>query len=501
MRGFASITLSVVLGAGVAGFGLAGDEGDRALPTSNQRVVVFENFMSPTCEGCQDAGYYVDLLATDYVGRPVVFVEQNVSTPIGTRWDRFIAAAGNATTIPIAMVDSGSQIHSGGASLDYEATYKKLVEAELVRPPEGDVEVFHRRIDNSIRLYIRIRNKTSDTLDYNNAAALSALVWEDKRVATTSRYVRSAPFVGIEPALPPGGEASYVLNTDTLNDVVWDKLHAVAFVDYRPDPKKPYNMLQAAISQAAGFYVSPKALQVNIDADNPQFATTEISLAGPFPLTWNATIHGNWLTLDQMSGTIDSKPKLSLAIDKLTHGWQEGSVEMIATSTDGMSYTTSLPIKVYYGARTLRVETCSGQPGGTATLPISVESIGSESRFDFSIAYNPAVFASPRVTLTTASNGAALLVDQTQTAQGRLGVSLVLPAGKALSAGIIPIATISLAVAPGTLWPSQSVQFTDRPLPRLVTDGAGAELYTRWQDGTVTISEAQGPRPRRHFGR
>ncbi|MBN1889306.1 MAG: hypothetical protein JW850_15030 [Thermoflexales bacterium] len=201
----------------------------------------------------------VDQLASEYAAanKPVVFIEQNVDAPLGSRSSRWWAAHGaGSATLPLSMVDSGNQISSGylGSSAHY--SYTLMVDAALARPPQADIQASSRRVGNRVVFEIRLTNLSTVTLSSSNAATVHAIVYEEHTpidVNTdhiTGRIVRAAVVSGISPALAPSATTTITFETGDVNTVVdWSRAHALVLADYRPGGSLgAYDMLQAAFA-------------------------------------------------------------------------------------------------------------------------------------------------------------------------------------------------------------------------------------------------------------
>jgi hypothetical protein len=193
----------------------------------------------------------VDQLALDYAGKPVLFIEYDEATAPNSRFGKFWAAYGAGTaTNPLVIADSGHQVMSAGAP--YYPTYKNMVNQELLRPPQANVQATWHRTGNKVTFSIQVTNQSGVSLDYSkNKAAVHAVVYEDKKVGVTSRYVRSTVFQNITTSLAPGASATFTLDTPDLTGVDWNKLHFLALVDYQPVSGSAYDLLQAAVALPA----------------------------------------------------------------------------------------------------------------------------------------------------------------------------------------------------------------------------------------------------------
>jgi hypothetical protein len=189
----------------------------------------------------------VDALAEEFAGQPVLFLEQRYTSAVGERVSRFWAGfAGGQAYYPLAMVDSGQQVASGGA--DFQALYRQMVQTALARPAQAEVSARYRQVEGRVQAEVTVTNGSTATLSAANGATVHILVYEHARVLWTGRYVRGAAWTAVEEALPPGATRTFSLETDALTVQDWNQVRVVALVDYRPGGNTgPYDMLQAAL--------------------------------------------------------------------------------------------------------------------------------------------------------------------------------------------------------------------------------------------------------------
>jgi len=226
-------------------------------PAINERLIVFEAFLSIYCGFCQSAaGVIESQLVPEYAGRPVLFLEHDVllgyTDPRYSRWwDGY--QVGGTVGYPLVMVDSGDQVaerFTGGT--DFYNLYKGMVDAALAVPEgQAKVQVNANRVGDSVAFTVDVTNQGSVTLGPANSATVWVLVYEQSDSGPvsgglTSRYVRAKVSQAMSANLSPGASAQYVLTVDSLSGVDWSKMHAVVIVDYKPNPSiRPYDTYQA----------------------------------------------------------------------------------------------------------------------------------------------------------------------------------------------------------------------------------------------------------------
>lgn len=189
-------------------------------------------------------------MAQDYAGQPVVFLEYDVDdTTFSARAGRWWSAhGGGSVTLPLVMVDSGHRFSNG--SEDFNAKYRSMVDVSMAREAQANITATGQRVGDMLRFNVEVTNKSQVTLSSSNQAAVWIIVYETFTSSgagrLTNRFVRAITRTSFASPLSPNGVENFVLDTPTLNGVVWDNLRAVVLVDYFPDGSSgAYDMLQA----------------------------------------------------------------------------------------------------------------------------------------------------------------------------------------------------------------------------------------------------------------
>lgn len=113
---------------------------------------------------------------------------------------------------------------------------------------------------------------------------------------------------------------------------------------------------------------------------------------------------------------------------------------------------------------------------------------GDENALQFSLAFDPALLTSVSVARGNAIDSAAIfLVNDTQAAQGRIGVVIAFEPGKTFTAGPQEILQLTLKAVTETAEPTASITFADVPVARLIASVGGTVLPANYQSGTVTL--------------
>jgi len=221
--------------------------------TIQERLVVFEGFLRPTCGICQRASIAIDQLASAFSTEPVVFIEYDVDGSSNGRedrwWNAYRYGGGEGSVfLPLAMIDSGNQISNG--EVDFKNVYSDMVNVSLLRPPKVDISASWRLSTDEIETTIDITNFSAINLSYDNQATIFMIVYENNRVGLTDRYVRSVVREEIT-NLAPGANANFILTTNELVVDDWNNIDVIVLADYISDSIPYYNKfdtLQAVIA-------------------------------------------------------------------------------------------------------------------------------------------------------------------------------------------------------------------------------------------------------------
>jgi hypothetical protein len=270
------------------------------------------------------AGPAIDQLASEYSNDSVIFLEYNVDNPPAPRIQRFWAAFGGGyATLPLTMVDSGHEIHTGYMSGIYEV-YKGMVDAALTRPPGAVLRSTWERIGNHVHFSVQVTNQSGVTLGPSNSAAVHVIVYEENHIQYTGRFVRAAVATGIS-NLANNASANFTLDTPDLVGVDWDELNFLVLVDYRPNGVSgAYDMLQAAF--ATGISIKPDELTFLVDPSDLNIQALPIQISSTNGLSWTGTPGAAWIDVIPSSGLLPVQPQISVNKGLLSNGWQNSQV-------------------------------------------------------------------------------------------------------------------------------------------------------------------------------
>ncbi len=255
-------------------------------------------------------------------------------------------------------------------------------------------------------------------------------------------------------------------------------------------------------ARPAGLTVTPSAVPVGVDSGHPADRSVPVALSGPFTLNWSAVADVPWLVLSPDSAAIATQPEVTVDAGALASGSQAGHVTFSATSQDGKAFTRFLTVTAVLGPRRLRAVAPPVELGASIAVPIVLSALGDEHRVSFSLAFDPAIVGSPVVEPGAASATAALEVDDSGAAAGRIGVTVTVPQGETFPEGDDELVLVTFAGAPVVAAPSTVVSFADQPVARSIRDGFESELTASTEDAVLVFPQASTVRAvRRHLQR
>jgi hypothetical protein len=261
------------------------------------------------------AGPVVEQLSQEYANRPVLFLEYDLGNPPRVRYSRFWAAYPDSSAgIPMSIVDSGSQWHTG-YDRDLASIYREMVDHALSRPPAAEMASYWWRDGAQMRFYVRVKNLTGDTLSsWKNGATAHAIAYENTQVALTGRFVRDAVSTGLSELLP-GETAEYMLESTGLEDVNWSRMAGAVILDYRPSTDSTaYDTAQAALATRIDtpFSANQKAVALMVDPADETMPAASIRFSGIPSLVWHVQEDAPWLEAKPKSGPLTTASVLSV---------------------------------------------------------------------------------------------------------------------------------------------------------------------------------------------
>ena len=138
--------------------------------------------------------------------------------------------------------------------------------------------------------------------------------------------------------------------------------------------------------------------------------------------------------------------------------------------------------------RLIRVNATNAAPGSSG-VPVAVELVaqGDENALGFTLSFDPAVLSNPQAALGSDAVGAQLAANTNQTAQGRLGLAVALPAGQKFAAGTRQLTVVTFSIAAAAPAGMTMLDFDDLPSAREVSDVSAVALPASYQGGAMSV--------------
>lgn len=129
---------------------------------------------------------------------------------------------------------------------------------------------------------------------------------------------------------------------------------------------------------------------------------------------------------------------------------------------------------------------------GNATVAIEIDAQGDENALGFSLNFDTAQLTFVTVTVGNAIDGATISINSSQTAQGRVGMVIALPAGQTIPAGTRQIVLVTFAVKGDSNETATTISFGDQPVPREVVNDNASILPAVWKSASVKLVRVVG---------
>ncbi len=139
------------------------------------------------------------------------------------------------------------------------------------------------------------------------------------------------------------------------------------------------------------------------------------------------------------------------------------------------------------GTRTVHVVDSTVKRGQMDSIAVALEAQGDENALGFSLNFDQNLLAFKQAKLGNGATGATLNVNASQTANGRLGMALALPAGQKFAAATHQIVIVIFSVNSNPSTTSTMISFGDQPIAREIVDVNANALSTIWTPGTIMI--------------
>lgn len=159
-------------------------------------------------------------------------------------------------------------------------------------------------------------------------------------------------------------------------------------------------------------------------------------------------------------------------------------------SSQGGGFAPTMALRraqVNAAARLVRISSGHFERGQQSSVIIELGAEGNENALGFSLNFDPAQLQFVSASVGKDVNGATLNVNTGQTATGRLGVALALPAGQTLVAGQRQIVVLNFSVPAEGGTTTATINFGDQPVARELSDANANSLPVSFASNTVTL--------------
>jgi uncharacterized protein (TIGR03437 family) len=228
-------------------------------------------------------------------------------------------------------------------------------------------------------------------------------------------------------------------------------------------------------AEQCAYSIAPTSQAVSASA-----STGSVNVTTTSACAWTAASNAAWLTITSGAtgngnGPVDfavaANPSVNMRTGTLTLAGQLFTVTQDGAVTN----------------RTVRAAPALGAAGAQVRVLIELQAQGDEHALDFSLVFDPAVLSNPQPETPAAGEPAAVL-NTTQVAQGRIGLTLSLNTGQRFEAGTRQLAALIFNLA-ATASGQTTLSFGDQPTERKVTDSAGNVLPANHTAGVITIAQ------------
>lgn len=196
-------------------------------------------------------------------GKPVYFLEHNTDAAPENRKNRFGAAyvsrPGVNLYLPLQVANSGwggpgewgtDMISAGGVNGQFERVYQAMVDRGLARTPEAEIQANFQRVGRNVNVQATIKNTSSVPFSSLNNAMVHAMLFEERKVLHTQRYVHVTRHKMLSEELAVGDSATFTFSFANIafTEQQWKRAHIIVLIDYQPPGERAFKMAQAAIA-------------------------------------------------------------------------------------------------------------------------------------------------------------------------------------------------------------------------------------------------------------
>ncbi len=232
--------------------------------------------------------------------------------------------------------------------------------------------------------------------------------------------------------------------------------------------------------------VLKQPLSTNVIAGSTARFTVEVDGSEPLQYQWRTM--GTNLINDGAHITGANSPTLTIGKVFATDA---GAYSVVITNVYGSVTSTPGNLIVLDNPRVVYLNHVTAPIVGNTLLPIHAQAVGDERVYRFSLSFDPAVLNNPGVATGSSTPGASIVLNTTQLASGRLGVTLTLAEGASLPASsTLELAKVMFDANP--LTPANTdtlIGFLDQPVAKGVVSTNGSTLTALFVAGTITLED------------
>jgi hypothetical protein len=209
--------------------------------------------------------------------------------------------------------------------------------------------------------------------------------------------------------------------------------------------------------------------------------TTSFSVvAGPPPVTYQWFYNTNTLLSDATNA--------SLTLTNVQLG-QSGTYSVVVSNSYGPTTSAFAVLTATYPPVNVVIGGTNAMGGNSFTIPVLIAANGNENSLSFSLSFDTQQVTYASVDLGSGAADGLLIPNTSQTASGRIGVTMQLPLGETFAPGTQEVVRVTFgsAIVSGTPVVTP-INFTNSPINRVVFDAQGGKLATNFINGSVTLA-------------
>jgi hypothetical protein len=208
--------------------------------------------------------------------------------------------------------------------------------------------------------------------------------------------------------------------------------------------------------------------------------TFSVSAFGSLPLAYQWYYNTNTL--------LDGATNSSLMLTNIQFN-ETGTYSVIVSNAYGVTNSSNAVLTISFPPVNVLVGSTNVMGGVPLTLPVLFGAHGNENALSFSMSFNTQQLTYASIDLGSGAADATLFPNTSQIPNGRLGVTMQLPAGETFVPGTQEVARVTFLSSFATNTPvTTPVNFTNQPVARAVFDVHGIKLATNFIGGSVTLT-------------